>query len=260
MPQDYVDIRILPNDDEEEQLFAHHLDVVDRMFRMATKDAPANAQRLLERYTVAAADAQKEIAQLSDRMNRLLENASRSMDRAQRISEITQHHLRKRTYHSTEGATPETKAKPKRANPVKALVALGHLTHDDERASAAILRCYEHASRGVMAKIRNYDTFIPPPKRSGRPTHGGTPTKADERHADIYMPWTKKIHETKALSLPFVFDIVVDGQSLDAARRTRRMSWDKGLSALKRALEIWGRMEADYTPRPRDLTNGVVEL
>lgn len=201
---------------DEDELVARTLSVVDEMYRMGLEDAPARARQIMRQYARRAGDARK------------------------RLGEIVAYHEGRRIYDKTDGPTAETVLMKKyHANSIKELVGKGHLDYGHEKAAEEIAECFESACRAGMAKARDYRMAIAPPKKRGPWRAEPTSAAVDRLRALVYLPWTRALHETKALDLPFVLDIVVDGCSLDAARKRCRVSWNRGLKMLKRSLSMW---------------------
>lgn len=237
--------------EREDSLFAWTCTVVDGMFRLGRREAPERAQGLLAQYVAKAAHARDLASALQDRIDELTGRSAALEMRALTLSRIIDHHVRRRTYENEDGPTAETAAKPKRRDPVLVLVDKGHLTYAHQTAAREIAECFELACKAGMARARNYEVVVPPPKKSGRAPDNSPLNDLDHRHAGVYLPWTNEIYTRKGIDISFVFDVVVDGYSLKAASRYHRMGWNHGLKDLRAALEIWGEfMEQHKTDEP----------
>ena len=240
-----------PND--EDLAFAETLALLEVAYRLARPDAPEMAHKIYRRYLSRAAAIDKSITRtlqnymnLSETLNSMRAQGEFYSARAREVRRIMTQYDGKRVYPTEDpgGALPERIIKPARQDPILGMVQKGQLDTTHEYAARSIATCFEAAAREGMARIREYGLFMPPPKRSGRPTSSGMPDVLAERHAEVYLPWTREMHQRKTLDLPFVFDICVDGIALNTAATNRKMGWRKGLRILKESLELWGEFDA----------------
>lgn len=216
----------------DDDAFAYTLHLLEWGFRLGRPDARSTATRIRDHHLTLAASVAR-----ADGSRAAGEHHS---ERAASIGGIMDRYEDRKLWREPDkgGVLASQMAQPSRRDPIAVLVDKNHLDHAHQAAGRDIARCYEAATREGMAKVRNMDVFVPPPKKMGA-VADRMPEWLAERHAIVYLPWTRALTSDPAHNLPFVIDIVVDGRSLDTASKDHRMGWPKGLIVLRRGLELW---------------------
>ena len=239
-----------PNEDD--LAFAETLALVEAAYRLARPDAQEIARRIYRQYLAHAATMEKNMQRIVEQhqnleatLDQMKSQGEFYSGRASKVRRLMRQYDSKRLYPTEDpgGQLPEHAVKPARQDPILTLVQKRQITVEQEYAARSIATCFEAAAREGMARIREYDLFMPPPKNSGRSLADRMSSVLAVRHALIYLPWTRDMHASKKLDLPFVLDVVVDGIALNPAAERRKMGWRKGLRILKEALDRWNEIE-----------------
>lgn len=186
-------------------------------FRMRKPDARERANQLLVRY---ASDA------------RYATDGCRALHRAraEAIADLMNKNRNATLRFDDTGPTPETSARPSRIDPIKSLVESNHLNAEHERTARRIQRVQEALTRAVHVKTSKLE-------RSSGGT-GNMPTLIAVELAQVYGPWRIRLTR-KPDVLRLVELVLIDGLSLDAARRRCRFGWPRSAIELRDALNLY---------------------
>ena len=180
----------------------------------------------------------------------LIAAASNLWDKAAALNDLLLEFKNANLEHAgEEQATPETLIKLQPVSDGMArLFKHEHITSDQLRAARNISTIYEALVRGLMASVSRFEGG------GGRKTTFGgltLPEYLADAHAAVYLPWTRFVERHKNGNLPLVIDIAVDGLSMDAARRRRKLGWKKALGQLTLGLDDFGQ-RWDHFQRQQD--------
>lgn len=192
-------------------------------FTLRKPDARERANRLLVRY-------------LSDARYATDGNRALHRARANAITDLLNDHRNTSLKFDDFGPTPETSARPARIDPIKSLVESNHLTTTHERLARRIQRVHEAITRMVNVKTSKLE-------RSYGGGAGNLPTMVALEHAQVYGPWRMSLSSRKPATLKLVDLVLIDGLSLDTARRRCRFGWPRSATELRDALNLYEYFE-----------------
>lgn len=174
-------------------------------------------------------------------------DGARLLGEAAAVAKMIARHIDENPLQNDEGGTPETHVKRRREEPVVVLLKKGHVDGRHVRAARSIATIHEHIVRVQSAKIVRMDTAGRRPEGSGW-TEPETNGEIAERHAMIYIPWTKDVRRAYGLSLALVLDVSVYQIALGTVARAYGMAYNVAVRRLADALLMyWKRLE-DYEP------------
>lgn len=251
-----VDLKMSASD--EPALFETTLARLRAGYVMRQSDADENARRLRDGFERQAArlELQADAAEacideamaagggprISASPSTARAKAAALRERAEKISAlITEftHAALGRVGSDTPGPTPEAKARgPSQATSVLRLFIAGTISAEHMAAADEICRIYEAIARPVGIKARSLDGAMSSNKSASFGIdYSGTNDWIVRAHRKWFRPWCEQL---RALgTLEFAFAVVVDGMSLEAARRRWRMNYKAAFRRLIFALELW---------------------
>lgn len=121
------------------------------------------------------------------------------------------------------GPTPEQVVKPSRRDNILSLQESGRLTHDHVRAARELQDIIENITACVHAKGQKFERTSPGMVSDGH-------VERAYRWSKLYLPWHERMKTSKdgARKCRLVLAVLIDGLSLDMARRHCCMSYDRG--------------------------------
>ncbi len=214
---------------KDQRDFDNTLEVLDEAFRMRMPEARERAERLRDSYLQMAVNL--------DRQRDLMKaRAGRHLGRAEKIGKILENNRNRNLIRARHDATPEILVKPRARDPITMLVEKGKLDTAQERAAREIARIYQAVVAALMPKIASLEIGKGPGRGS---VEDRMPEEIAIWHHDRYLPWVRALAKKDDISLPLLIDVAVDGVSVNAACRHRRVGYARGVILIGAALTLY---------------------
>lgn len=138
-----------------------------------------------------------------------------------------------------DGPTPELASRPSNRDSIASLLDAGRITADQAMAAREIQKIIEIITRGSHAKCQTYQRG----SNAGGSLSGLMPAEAAYRWSQRYVPWHAALKAKRDKGSKAIAELVViEGYSLDMARRKMRMSYERGHNYLVDALDLYIEM------------------
>lgn len=137
-----------------------------------------------------------------------------------------------------EGQTAEMAAQPKGRDAILSLLEAERISPEQAMACREIQRIVEIITRGTHAKCQTYQKGSK--AGSARGSSSLMPAEVSLFWSRRYLPWHQRLAKKKDNRLKKIaMLVVIDGVSLDRARRICRVSYDRGHKLLVEALDLY---------------------
>ena len=215
---------------KDQRGFENTLAVLSQSFDMRMPEAREKAEKLRDNYLQMAVNLDQQIALMGAR-------ARRNIKRAEKIGKILEVNRNRNLIRARHDATPELLVKPRSRDPIQMLLEKNKLDTNQERAAREIAKVYQAVVAALMAKISRLGIGRGP-KHRGSP-EDQMPEEIATWHHDRYLPWARALAQKDDISLPLVIDVAVDGHSVNAACRYRRVGYQRGVKLIGEALTLY---------------------
>lgn len=140
-----------------------------------------------------------------------------------------------------DGPTPEQARYPVSRDSIKSLEDADRITPEQARAARDVQRIVEIITTGSKPKCQTYQRGA-----VGYRPMGFMTAETAYRWSQVYVPWMKalKLRKDKRAHRLAV-KVIIDGLSLDAARRQLRMSYEKAHEFLVDALDMYIKFKSE---------------
>lgn len=144
-----------------------------------------------------------------------------------------------------DGPTPEQARQPIARDSIKSLEDANRITPEQARAARDIQRIIEIITTGSKPKCQTYQKGAV----GFRPT-GFMTAETAVRWSMIYVPWHNALSRRRDKRVKKLAEkVIVDGWSLDAARKHLRMSYERGHEFLVDALDLYIEIKKNQDDR-----------
>ncbi len=214
---------------KDQRGFENTLAILSESFDMRMPEAREKAEKLRDNYLQMAVNLDQQIALMGAR-------ARRNINRAEKIGKILEVNRNRNLIRARHDATPELLVKPRSRDPIQMLLEKNKIDTNQERAAREIARIYLASVAALMAKIGRLEIGKGPGR--GSPEDRMPEQLAIWRH-DRYLPWKEALGKKDGISLPLIIDVAVDGHSVNAACRYRRVGYQRGVKLIGEALTLY---------------------
>lgn len=210
----------------EEQACEQTLEIIGRAFHLRRSDAMPRAIKQAKLWHEGRCGAIRRGDMLSSHKLRAF---------YRKIQNLIAKNVGRYTPKEGSGPTPELSVRAPSRDSIRSLEDAGKISPSHAMAAREIQRVVEMITAGSHPKCQTYQ------RGSGgyRPSSLMSQETA-YRWSQVYVPWHAAMAARTDKRLKKVAELVIiDGYSLESARRTARMSWEKGLRYLIEAIDMY---------------------
>lgn len=230
-------------------------------YELRQADAERRVRNLISKYQRTAdalllRSAALWLEVLDDAAARAQEKAAAALEMVEALTTVMLENAKRNLINGDQGPTVEQHTRAGlRQTTIQRLHDKGKISDDEARAADQIAEIYEAIVRGLMAKCRTLDgARVDVKGRSAALDYSKMSDWIADMHRHVYLPWVEIV--TKELApgaVQLVIDVVVDGHTLNDARRARRMSYGAAFNRLVAALDRFAEIarRCRWLSRPR---------